>query len=338
MCGRFACGLSPDVVRRLSTYMHSQTHELTEPPFIDLMTKTRSFRQSWNLPPTSTCLCLISAKHLDETEDSSTRVLCSMRWALVPHYYKGNLNDFKPVLNNCRSETINEKPTFKVPLKKGRRCVVLAEGFFEWKKTVSKMPFFIYQSEPFLNEKHYPDINVNKVLRKFENDNQDKLPLLAMAGLFDINRNCETEPLYSCTICTVDASETMQNVHVRMPAILSNQHEIDEWLDFGRYNTEQVLPLLVSHNDIQMYRVTPDVGSTKTNDMNNIRPINVDKENKIASTNRNTLDSFVIKKAPKKYFEDLILKDETNKTSSRKRTQPEIDYKETKPSVKRFKK
>jgi hypothetical protein len=56
--------------------------------------------------------------------------------------------------------------------------------FFEWKKNVSKMPFFIYQSEPFLNEKHYPDINIDT---NFEN----RLPLLAMAGIFDINRNCE---------------------------------------------------------------------------------------------------------------------------------------------------
>jgi hypothetical protein len=53
------------------------------------------------------------------------------------------------------------------------------------------MPFFIYQSEPFLNEKHYPDINVNKIFENFENDNANKLPLLAMAGLFDINRNCD---------------------------------------------------------------------------------------------------------------------------------------------------
>ena len=57
MCGRFACGLAPDVVRCLSTYMHSQTHELTEPPFIDLMPPTRSFRPSWNLAPTSTWYC-----------------------------------------------------------------------------------------------------------------------------------------------------------------------------------------------------------------------------------------------------------------------------------------
>lgn len=135
-------------------------------------------------------LCLISAKHLDETEDSASRVLCSMRWSLIPHYYKGNWNEFKPILNNCRSETINEKASFKGPLKNGRRCVVLAEGFFEWKKNVSKTPFFIYQSKPFLHEKHYPNINPEKILSKFENDNEQKLPLLAMAGLFEINRHC----------------------------------------------------------------------------------------------------------------------------------------------------
>jgi len=133
----------------------------------------------------------------------------------------------------------------------------------------------------------------------------------------------------------------MRNVHVRMPAILSNQREIDEWLDYGRYNTEEVLPLLLSHDDIQMYRVTPNVGSTKVNDINNIRPINLDKENKIVSPNRNTLDSFVIKKAPKKYFEDSVFTDETNKPSSHKRTQGAIDdymHKASKPPAKRFKK
>ncbi len=66
--------------------------------------------------------------------------------------------------------------------------MILAEGFFEWKKNVSKMPFFIYQSKPFLNEKDYPNIDVEKILPKIE---INKPPLLAMAGLFDINRHCE---------------------------------------------------------------------------------------------------------------------------------------------------
>jgi hypothetical protein len=125
-------------------------------------------------------LCLISAKHLDETEDSSTRVLCSMRWSLIPPYHKGSLAEFKLVLNNCRSETIDVKPSFKRPLKNGQRCVILAEGFFEWKKNVSKMPFFIYQSKPFLNEKDYPNIDVEKILPKIE---INKPPLLAMADI-----------------------------------------------------------------------------------------------------------------------------------------------------------
>ncbi len=75
---------------------------------------------------------MISAKHLDETEDSATRVLCSMRWSLVPHYHKGSLAEYKPILNNCRVETIEEKSTFKVPLRNGRRCVILAEGYVQY--------------------------------------------------------------------------------------------------------------------------------------------------------------------------------------------------------------
>lgn len=54
MCGRFACGLSPDVIRQLSTYMNSQTKELTLPPYIDLMSSTKPFQTSWNISPTST--------------------------------------------------------------------------------------------------------------------------------------------------------------------------------------------------------------------------------------------------------------------------------------------
>lgn len=111
-----------------------------------------------------------------------------MRWSLVPHFFKGKLNEFKLILNNCRSETIDEKASFKGPLKNGQRCVILAEGFFEWKKNTSKTPFFIYQTAPFIHEKHYPNINIEKV---FRTHTDDKLPLLAMAGLFDVNEHCE---------------------------------------------------------------------------------------------------------------------------------------------------
>ncbi|CAF3950914.1 unnamed protein product [Rotaria magnacalcarata] len=344
MCGRFACGLAPDVVRRLSTYMNSQTKELTLPPFIDLMSSTKPFQSSWNISPTSTCLCLISAKHLDETEDSATRVLCSMRWSMVPNYHKGSLHEYKPILNNCRVETIDEKPTFKVPLRNGKRCVILAEGFFEWKKNVVKTPYFIYDSEPLIHEKHYPNINTDQIIEKIEKENPGKLPLLAMAGIFDVNRYCESDPLYSCSVCTVDASEKMLNVHIRMPAILTTQQEIDQWLDFGRYDTEKVLPLLLPHNNIQMYRVMPSVGSTKTNDVNNIRPFTQDQIAKVNTPIRNTLDSFVVKQEPREYFQELKVRKEENTTpkkTSIKRPQGNIEdymFKNSKSSGKRFKK
>ena len=140
-----------------------------------------------------------------------------MRWALVPHYYKGTLAEFKPILNNCRAETIDEKPTFKAPLKNGQRCVILAEGFvrsivpalldhldrpslrfYEWKKNVTKTPYFIYQTEPLLNEKHYPDINVEQVRQKLDEAHPGQLPLLAMAGLFEVNRFCEVGRSLEC--------------------------------------------------------------------------------------------------------------------------------------------
>ena len=63
--------------------------------------------------------------------------------------------------------------------------------FYEWKKNVTKTPYFIYQTDPLLNEKHYPDINVEQVRQKLDEAHPGKLPLLAMAGLFEVNRFCE---------------------------------------------------------------------------------------------------------------------------------------------------
>ncbi|CAF2151718.1 unnamed protein product [Rotaria magnacalcarata] len=126
----------------------------------------------------------------------------------------------------------------------------------------------------------------------------------------------------SCTICTVSASESMRNVHVRMP--------VNEWLDIGRFYPKQVLPLLV-----------PNIGSTKINDIDNIRPTDTDKENKTDFRNQHTLVSFVIKKkASSLYFDEHVLKEESNTILSNRRTQIAIDdsiHQDTRPPTKRFK-
>ena len=56
------------------------------------------------------------------------RVLQSMKWGLVPAWHKGDPDKFSTLLNNCRSETMQTKPSFRGAISKGQRCVVLADG------------------------------------------------------------------------------------------------------------------------------------------------------------------------------------------------------------------
>ena len=56
------------------------------------------------------------------------RVLQTMRWGLVPSWHKGDPNKFGTMLNNCRIEGLQEKPSFRNALKKGQRCVIVCEG------------------------------------------------------------------------------------------------------------------------------------------------------------------------------------------------------------------
>ncbi|XP_014663165.1 PREDICTED: embryonic stem cell-specific 5-hydroxymethylcytosine-binding protein-like isoform X2 [Priapulus caudatus] len=68
-----------------------------------------------------------------------------MCWGLVPSWHKGDPKTVGLSLNNCRSESMLQKPSFRNPLQKGRRCVVLADGFYEWKRdTTPKQPYFVY--------------------------------------------------------------------------------------------------------------------------------------------------------------------------------------------------
>ena len=64
----------------------------------------------------------------DEAEGASERVLQTMRWGLVPSWHKGEPESFSMMLNNCRSESMTEKASFRNPLNKGQRCVVVVEG------------------------------------------------------------------------------------------------------------------------------------------------------------------------------------------------------------------
>jgi len=106
-------------------------------------------------------------------------------------------------LINAKSETAHQKPSFREAFKK-RRCLVISDGFFEWKKWgKDKVPHYIM------------------------------LPghqLFAMAGLWERWKNDEGEPIHTFTILTTEPNETMQSIHHRMPVILPEKEEM-LWLE-----------------------------------------------------------------------------------------------------------
>ena len=140
--------------------------------------------------------------------DTDLRELVLMRWGLVPHFAK-SLADFKGFANfNARAETLASSPTWRGPFKK-RRCLIPADGFYEWKKLddspkPAKQPYAITltNGEP-----------------------------MAFAGLWDAWKEPTGEEwLQSFAIVTTEANEIMAPIHNRMPVIVP-ERDWAEWLD-----------------------------------------------------------------------------------------------------------
>jgi len=129
----------------------------------------------------------------------------NLSWGLIPEWSK--TEDIKKYTLNARIETINEKPSFK----NAKRCVIFADGFYEWKWLDPKGR----KKQKYLIE--YPDSK-----------------LFGFAGLYDQWVNKETgEILESCSIVTTAAEGIMKEVHnskLRMPVTL-NIDSLSSWLN-----------------------------------------------------------------------------------------------------------
>lgn len=124
-------------------------------------------------------------------EHEGARQVSLLRWGLLPSWAKDETLATK--LFNARSETAAEKPSFRSAMK-ARRCLIPADGFYEWAKTDSgKQPYYIHlaSNEP-----------------------------MAMAGLWEHWRAPDDETLETFTILTTDANERIRPLHERMPVIL----------------------------------------------------------------------------------------------------------------------
>ena len=196
------------------------------------------FEPRYNIAPTQ------QVAVVRQTPDGR-RELVSLRWGfemLVPGRPDGNH------LINARSETAASKPAFRTAFRE-RRCLILADGFYEW-RTVGrrKQPFFIQRadSQPF-----------------------------AFAGLWDrALQNSATSDV--CTILTTSASELLQPLHERMPVIL-DPIDYNTWLDPGNKDTHglQALMRLYPSSALTLFSVSPRVNSAAVDDPACIEPASV---------------------------------------------------------------
>lgn len=133
--------------------------------------------------------------------EDGKRIIKLMRWGLVPFWAKDEKIAYKTI--NARAETLWERASFKHAVKR-RRCLILADGFYEWKKAEDgKLPYYIYMA------------------------NRD---MFAMAGLWEKWDNGDDSPLHTFTIVTTMPNELVSKVHNRMPVILSAQAQ-EAWLN-----------------------------------------------------------------------------------------------------------
>jgi putative SOS response-associated peptidase YedK len=137
-------------------------------------------------------------------------------WGLIPSWSKDPSIANK--LINARGETIAEKPSFRGGFKY-KRCLILADGFYEWKTqpgTKTKTPYFIHM--------------------------KDRKPF-AFAGLWDEWQSPDGNALRTCTIITTEPNDLMKPLHNRMPVIL-DPGDYAEWLDPAPRAPESLLPLI----------------------------------------------------------------------------------------------
>ena len=225
MCGRFALMTSTEQLAMQFDVPETAVNAL--PPSVP----------RYNIAPTQP----VAAIRLAE---NGQREFTFFRWGLVPSWAK-DLNIGSRMIN-ARSETVAEKPSFRTAFKR-RRCLIPADGFYEWQKQGSgKQPMFIrpVAERPF-----------------------------ALAGLWEVWRDPDGSVLQTCTILTTTPNELMAPIHNRMPVIVEPE-DFDLWLN-PEPNPEQGLHLLRPYPTEKMtaYPVSTTVNNPRNDVPDCIQPL-----------------------------------------------------------------
>jgi len=194
---------------------------------------------SYNIAPSQEVMAIVR-------RDGANR-LEKYHWGLVPFWAKDTTIGNRMI--NARSETVDQKPSFRNAFAK-RRCLIPADGFFEWTGAKGrKQPYYLTLP--------------------------DQRPF-AFAGLWEAWRDPQSESAVykSCAIITTAASKSVQPVHHRMPAIITPE-KYDRWLDPDCKEPGELKDILAHWIETEMVAtpVNPQVNSARYNDPSNIKPL-----------------------------------------------------------------
>ena len=222
MCGRYSIVIEEAKLRK-------QFSRDLKPP---TQNADGTLPTNYNVAPTQNGLVIT---------DRKPDQLSQFRWGLVPFWAKDLKIGARMI--NARSEGIEDKSSFKKPIR-SQRCLVIADSFYEWKREGSKkQPFRIMPADG---------------------------SLLVMAGIWESWRDKSAgegaEPVFTYSIITGAPNKEMEPIHDRMPMLLMDGERQSQWLDRGA-ELPSVLELLKTPADgtLEYYPVPAAVGNVRNN-------------------------------------------------------------------------
>lgn len=266
MCGRTCLTLDPDQVLCACKYPSRNNIKVEEqikqesetPEWRAEFNLGRRYQPSYNIAPTDITPVIVSAAHFSEADDQqNARVVLPMMWGMIPSWHKGDYRKHGLTTNNCRLEHLMDSKLYRGPFKRGQRCVVICEGFYEWQTTKSAKPS---EREAYLV--YVPQESEVKIYDK-NTWSPANVKLLRMAGLFDVWQDESGDKMYSYSIITFQSSEIMSWMHYRMPAILETEQQMNDWLNFKHVSDAQALAALRPATSLKWHRVAKCVNNSR---------------------------------------------------------------------------
>ena len=255
MCGRYASSRRPeDLAEEFEIDRATLAETVTEP-----------LEPDFNVAPTKPVYAVVTRPPTrdrePEEEQDPERQLRVLRWGLVPFWAKDPAIGSR--LINARMETVGEKPAFRQAFTR-RRCLLPADGYFEWYPTQQKTKAGKPLKQPF-----------------FIRPKDDRV--MALAGLYEIWRDPtrdEEDPerfRWTCTVLTTTAEDEVGRIHDRMPMLVEPERYA-AWLDPTRNDPEELRGLLVpaAPGRLAAYPVSTRVNSVRNNGAELLEPLPVE--------------------------------------------------------------